>query len=191
MGTSLMVASTPSEMLKDSLLSSSLHLINICWEPKCPALIETNEVNKLEPWNKQGLLVQRIRNQPSNNLGKWTTGQKLQQTWDRKEFGILKSTKSLKNSVLRKERGRKSTISIKQLGFYSPHNRKQLKALSRWTTSSNLLNYFNCCVKNVPYKVKHGSWEPNAIPNATTTNCSCFVWIAIKTPHLLFISYDT
>ena len=147
------------------------------------------KVNKLEPWNKQGLLVQRIRNQPSNNLGKWTTGQKLQQTWDRKEFGILKSTKSLKSRLLRKERGRKSTISVKQLGFYSPHNRKQLKALSRWTTSSNLLNYFNCCVKNVPYKVRHGSWEPNAVPNATTTTCSCFVWIAIKTPHLLFISW--
>lgn len=29
------------------------------------------------------------------------------------------------------------------------------------------------------------------MPNATTTNCSCFVQIAIKTPHLLFTSYDT
>ena len=45
MGTSLMVASTPSEMLKTPCFL--LPLINICWEPKCPALIETNESKQI------------------------------------------------------------------------------------------------------------------------------------------------
>lgn len=52
-------------------------------------------------------------------------------------------------------------------------------------------NYFNCCVKNVLYRVKHGSWEVSAMPKANSTNCFCFMRIAIKIPPLPCTSYHT